>query len=306
MQPLTFTNRMLSCDEIAYTKYYGIDAENLYTGTTHELGYLNCHGYQIACHAYRPPVSKGSFFILHGYFDHVGLFKHIIRYFLEQGFCVFAFDLPGHGLSMGESASIHSFSVYSRILNDILCICKGRVPTPWHAYGQSTGCAILTDFLLSLPQQGLCQQQSLLFQQIILSAPLVRPYLWHLSRIKLYIIRPFLRKVPRQFTNNSRDTAFLEFAKADPLAPKFIVVDWVSSMDRWIKKIESTDQTIAITPMIIQGTSDKTVDAKHNISVLRRLYKNPHVLYLASACHHLPNELEQTRSEYMEWLSSFL
>ena len=302
IKPLTFKGGALSSIESAYAKYYSIDAANLLPDISHELGYLDCQGYRIACHIYRPATPKGTFFLLHGYYDHVGLFKHIIRYLLEQGFCVFAYDLPGHGLSSGESASIPDFSIYTQVLATILKVCTDKMPKPWHAYGQSTGCAILTDYLLDLARQ----QKPAPFNQVVLSAPLVRPYLWKLGRIQLYILRPFLKQIPRQFSKNSRDQAFLAFAKEDPLAPRTLPVAWVNAMDRWIRSVEESTETIPISPLIIQGTDDKTVDACHNIPVLKQLYKNPEILHLEDARHHLPNELEHARTQYMNWLSTFL
>ncbi len=303
IQPLTFMGQSLSSSEQAYSQFYGIDFDNKLADINHEFGYLDIGHYRIACHAYCPKVPKGTFFLLHGYYDHVGLFRHIIEYLLKQGYCVFAYDLPGHGLSSGQPATIPDFSIYSLVLEGILKECSGHLPKPWHAYGQSTGCAIITDFLAG--KSG--QQKEPAFKKVILSAPLVRPYLWGLGKIQLYVLRLFLQQIPRKFTDNSRDHLFLEFAKADPLAPRVLPVEWVNAMARWINRIEKPDnQIISICPLILQGTEDTTIDAKHNIAVLSRLYKDPQVLYLEGARHHLPNELEPTRTEYMQWLSSHL
>ena len=63
-------------------------------------------------HYFRLPESaspKGTVFILHGYFDHVGLYTQLIDRCLGAGFDVLAYDQPGHGLSSGTLTAIGSF-----------------------------------------------------------------------------------------------------------------------------------------------------------------------------------------------------
>ncbi|WP_263081552.1 alpha/beta hydrolase [Endozoicomonas sp. Mp262] len=303
MPALDFSGRSMLPEHQAYNHYYGLGLETQIPGISHQFGYIDSGHYRLACHSYQPAKPKGTFFLLHGYYDHTGLFRHIIRYFLEQNYCVFVYDLPGHGLSSGPSATIPDFSIYSLLLENILNYCESNLPKPWNVYGQSTGCAIITDYLVNHSRQ----LNPPKFKQVVLSAPLVRPYLWNLGRVQLYLTRPFLKQIPRKFTDNCRDQSFLAFAREDPLAPRILPVEWVNAMDRWIRRIEKIQGlTVPVSPLILQGTHDKTIDATHNIAVLKRLYKGATVLYLEQARHHLPNELEATRTEYMEWLSSFL
>lgn len=297
-KPLFREEQKCTAIEKEYFAYYGIDLENLLPDVQHRFGTVDSCKYQIACHLYEQKNARGTFFVLHGYYDHVGLFSHILRFFLEQGYNVVAYDLPGHGLSSGKPATIPDFSIYTQILIDILQHSAGKLPKPWHGYGQSTGCAILTDYLLT-------QNHSEL-DKIIFSAPLVRPRMWPLSRIQLYIARPFIKQLPRTFTDNSRDRSFLHKAHNDPLAPKVLPTQWVSAMDRWIRRIERYKQKSPFRPLIIQGTYDRTVDAKYNIARLKELFTDPEILMLEDARHHLPNELKETREEYTDWLSSYI
>ena len=297
--------RSLSCGyvapyphEAAYFKFYDIDIENQTAGVKHRLGYINSCGYRIACHFYQQAEVKGTVFLLHGYYDHVGLFSHIIRFYLQQGYAVLAYDLPGHGLSSGKEATIADFAIYRLILQDLVRYCEPMLPKPWLAYGQSTGCAIITDYLSHQAEN----KNSLSFDDVVLSAPLIRPWLWRLSRIQLYLARPFIRQLPRKFTNNSRDQAFLNKAHNDPLAPGVLPTQWVTALDRWIRKIEASKTQVPISPLILQGTDDTTVDGQYNIKRLHKLYNSPKVLWLEGAKHHLPNELTETRNHYMQWL----
>ncbi|MGI2030139.1 alpha/beta hydrolase [Endozoicomonas acroporae] len=285
--------------EQAYFEYYRIDLEKRLPDVQHCLGYINSTEYRIACHLYTRPEAKGSVFLLHGYYDHVGLFEHIIRFFLAEGFNVLAYDLPGHGLSSGQPATIEDFAHYRLVLADVMQYCTSILPGPWLAYGQSTGGAIITELLHHHTRQG----TPMPFDQVILSAPLVRPWLWKLSRLQLYLVRPFIRQIPRQFKDNCRDEDFLNRAHNDPLAPTVLPTQWVSALDRWIRTIESSKEQIPLSPLILQGTDDTTVDGSYNIQALGQLYRSPKVLWLEGARHHLPNELTETRAQYMQWLS---
>ena len=285
-----------------YLNFYGIDFDTGSADVSHFMGSINSYDYKISCHLFQKKDAQGTFFLLHGYYDHVGLYARIIRFLLEQNFNILAYDLPGHGLSSGKPATIPDFSAYTLILEDILTHCEGHLPKPWHAYGQSTGCAILTDCLINRE----AHQKTSPFQQVVLSAPLVRPWMWSLGRLQLQLAKLFITQLPRNYTENSRKKSFLELSHNDPLSPNILPTQWVLAMDRWIRHIESSKIKSPVSPLIIQGTFDRTVDAKHNISVLEKRYTQPSVYYLEDARHHLPNELDETIDDYLNWLASKL
>lgn len=287
--------------ELEYFSQYGLDLEKQFPHIEHAFGYIDSSNYRIACHLYSCPLARGSVFILHGYFDHSGYFRHIIRFFLEQEYNVLIYDLPGHGLSSGKSASIPDFADYSSVFADIQNYCDQWLPKPWHGFGQSTGSAIFTDFLL----RKIKLNKDMPFEKLALSAPLVRPRLWNISRIQLHCMRFFAQQIPRKFTQNSRDEAFLKLAHNDPLSGKALPVEWLLALDKWIKRIETSQHSIPVRPVIIQGTHDGTVDAHHNIPVLQRLYQKSGVLWLENARHHLPNEISETRQQYFDYLKQY-
>ena len=91
----------LATDEAArrYAGYYGIDFRDR---AQQHLGRIDVDGFSVATQIWKPPVARGTLLILHGYYDHMGLYRHLIQWALEQHYAVLAFDLPGHGLSSGE------------------------------------------------------------------------------------------------------------------------------------------------------------------------------------------------------------
>ena len=52
----------------------------------------------------------------------------MIEWALDQGFAVIACDLPGHGLSSGERASIKDFAEYQSTLQGLLAEAQSVFP----------------------------------------------------------------------------------------------------------------------------------------------------------------------------------
>lgn len=107
------------------------------------IGAFDCDGVKICSCYWLPKEPRGTTFLVHGYFDHLGLYGHLIEHLLARGQAVVAFELPGHGLSGGEPLAIDSFGDYQRVLSDLLQRCR-HFPKPFNAVGQSTGGAVST------------------------------------------------------------------------------------------------------------------------------------------------------------------
>jgi alpha-beta hydrolase superfamily lysophospholipase len=266
-----------------YYDYYDIDFENEIEGLVHRIGWFQTGIHRSVLQTFEIASSKGTIFVFHGYFDHTGIYGHLVRYLLKSGFSVAMYDLPGHGLSSGEPASISSFDDYQIALDACLSICTGKLPGPYHAVGQSTGAAILIDRLVSDSWHDP-------FDRVILLAPLVRPSGWN-SISKLHAaVKPALKVWHRSFSHNSKDVKFLRFIKDyDPLQSKWLAIDWLTALKEWVPRIENS-MTIKRHLSIVQGTGDLTVDWKHNISVLRRLFADVKITYVDKGGHHLVNE----------------
>ncbi len=273
-----------------YFQFYGIDFENQIDGVKHFFGYFNSGKYDIVVHYFSLEArARGTCFIFHGYFDHAGLFRHVIEYCLLRNLNVVIYDLPGHGLSTGERVSIPSFSDYLTVMKDCVKLFAGIAPQPWHAIGQSTGAAILMDYTLQeLPPS---------FDKIVLMGPLVRAAEWRLVKLAYWVGSKFLEKVPRKFGVNSNDKQFLEFLeKADPLQARHIAVRWVDALLRWESRFDhlpESDKAI----LIIQGQRDTTVDWRYNIPTIRKKFPKAKYLPLQDAYHHLANEAPEIRAK---------
>ncbi len=129
----------------AFCRHYGIDFAARLPHVEHLAGHVRSGEYTLAVHHWRQPDARANLLLLHGYFDHTGLFGKLIEWGLSRHCNVLIFDLPGHGLSSGEPAVIDDFGDYSRAIDDVL----GAVnlpPLPLWVMAQSTGGAALVDY----------------------------------------------------------------------------------------------------------------------------------------------------------------
>lgn len=281
----------------AYQDFYGLDMQRRHPGVHSRLGCFQAAGYQIVAQAWWPAEPVASILLMHGYYDHMGLYRNLVDWALRMDFAVLACDLPGHGLSSGARASINEFDEYQAVLEGLLGQAAALgLPQPWHLCGQSTGGAILLDHLLCgatlRPELG----------QTILLAPLVRPRAWGWSKLSYQLVRHFIPAIPRRFSVNSSDSDFISFVhNRDPLQPRVLPTAWVGALSRWVPRIEAAPSSV-LAPLIIQGDADMTVDWRHNLAVLQDKFAAADVLLLPNAQHHLVNESEALREHYFGFL----
>ncbi|TVP58524.1 MAG: alpha/beta hydrolase [Halomonadaceae bacterium] len=287
MPPMDFTVAGPRCAvHDAYCAYYGLDVDVDRPQVDYHLGYLICDTFRLATHYYRQPGSRGTAFLLHGFFDHAGLYSRLITHCLDQQLDVLIFDLPGHGLSSGEQASIRSFTQYRRVLGQVMDASRPHVKQPWVAVGQSTGGALLIDYLLMHGHD----RRSSAFAAVVLLAPLIRPAGFSSVKVLHSVLKPFFRTWKRGFALNSSDPAFVHFQQYhDPLQSQVLAVEWVSALRKWVNQIEAA-APVKFHLTVIQGEQDTTVAWRHNLRVLRRKFSYVQVFQIAQGRHHLVNE----------------
>lgn len=283
----------LTGEALRYASYYGISFTNDFPGLLHGFGYFDAAGHRIAVHAWRPANARGTVLIAHGYFDHVGLYRHVIRHLLELNYAVLAYDLPGHGLSSGPRAAIDDFLIYREILHKCLENKANALPKPWHVIAQSTGAAIVMDYVIS----DHARPELSPFEKIILLAPLVRPAAWRSASIMHSLVSPFTDYVKRTFTLNSNDRDFVDFLQnLDPLQHRGVSARWVGALKKWMPGFERAEP-VHISPIIIQGDKDTTVDWRYNLDLIGEKFHEPEVHIISGARHQLANESEEFRRQ---------
>jgi lysophospholipase len=273
-----------------YVQFYDIDFEKKIPQVRHYCGWYEASGYRIAGHIFLPESPKGTVFILHGYLDHSGLYRHMINECLQQQFAVFIYDQPGHGLSSGASADISSFEDYQHVLQETLLQFGTELPSPFYAVGLSMGGGITMDFLLS----ACAKQEKPIFQKALLLAPLIHPAQWWQIRFGYHLIRVFKKNVPRVFRQNSSDQSYLAFVRNDPLQARNVPFGWIGALREWEKKMR------AFTPchvpiLLVQGDADETVSWRYNNCYVREHFQMEYDVLIPNASHQLVNERDDLR-----------
>lgn len=285
----------LSAEETDYLNFYGINFAGEFVGLQHALGYIDSCGQRLAVHVFQQAQASRVLLLVHGYLDHVGLFGHLIRFGLERGYTVVAFDLPGHGLSTGERASIEDFGDYRRALEDVLAACRA-LPRSWRVIAQSTGGAAVLDYLL---------QRGSGLEKVVMLAPLVRPRGWFWVLPVHEVLHRFRDSVRRKYADNSNDPEFLEWIRTDPLQSDILSTHWIGALRRWIKALPRKPVACDVPVLLIQGDADATVDWRYNVKRIQQLISTSRVEYLAGGRHHLANESLDLRQRMYALIDEF-
>jgi len=286
---------LLSPAEDAYLRHYGIHFTEQVAGLAHHFGVVESDSHRIAAHLWVPAGATGTAIVIHGYYDHTGLYGNLVRHLIDRGLAVLAFDLPGHGLSTGAPATIETFDHYVRAFDACLAALGAHLPKPWCLFGQSTGGAVAMEWLLANGYT----RETVPFARVVLLAPLVRPYAWGKNRVVYEVARRFIRERPRTFADNAENPEFLEFLRErDPMQARILPVEWVTAMVRWKRRFERYPRT-DIRVLVIQGHADQTVDWRYNMKVIGRLFE-PRMFYIPEARHHLVNESVAIRARIFQ------
>ena len=283
-----------------YFRHYGLEALLNDTSEVH-AGFVDTGRFALWCQVWSPPEPTGTAFVIHGYFDHLGLYRHLLSCLLAKGWRVVLWDLPGHGLSSGPRAEIEDFDDYQHCLVHLQEALQtlGMAPEPWLGVGQSTGAAILAT-------DALTRREAAHWAGIVLLAPLVRPWRWSQASWLHLIASPFVKELPRKYRPNSTDEAFTAFLRdQDPLQPERLSVAWITAMRRWMPRLLALEPN-PLPTLILQGEQDLTVDWEWNLAILAEKFPNAEIHRHPEARHHLVNEAEPIRQVLFEALDRFI
>ena len=281
--------------QLAFCRYYGIDFTASRPGLQYRVGTVQSGEFGLAAHCWVQQGASSNLLLVHGYFDHSGLFGKLIEHGLSRNCNVLIFDLPGHGLSSGDPAVIDDFADYGRAIHSVLGAAQWPQLPLW-VMAQSTGCAALVEYT---------RHYSWPFAATVLLAPLVRPAGWKSGRLAHSVLRHFVDSIERKFPHNSSDSEFLEFLKRDPLQSLRLPVRWVTALRAWQAALPSANLVVG-KALIVQGDADNTVDWRFNLEFYQILFPGSEVQMLPGAGHQLANESAQLRQAYLEEVDIWL
>lgn len=290
-------------DYAAYLNFYQLAHKKDQSGMAKaRAGWLKFNQEYFWAQAFQPLLkgkpAQGTLVNLHGYYDHGASYPSLQRWALTNYLYYVTVDLPGHGLSSGERASINDFADYQQVLALLVEVLEAdNFPRPWLLSGFSTGGAIAIEHQLTEKR----------FDSTVLLAPLIKPVAWQAKLAKwLWLPRLFIKNLPRKFTENSNDANFLSFAKQqDCLQGKQLPLAWIIALARWIALIESTKPS-DVDVLIIQGDADSTVDWQYNLPEIKRLMPQAVTKMVKGGAHQLLNDGQSQRKQVFACLDKWL
>jgi alpha-beta hydrolase superfamily lysophospholipase len=276
----------------AYRSYYQLS----FSDCNHDYGYVEAGVYQLFVQKFTPISPIGTILLIHGYLDHAGSLNRTIQFLVEHQYQVICYDLPGHGLSSGERATINQFEDYieslQAIYDKVLRECSNQPILVAHSTGAMIGLVF-------------AERRKESFTKIALIAPLFRPHLWNVSKIGLFITKPFTSKIKRVFQRNSSDHKYLSFTKKDPLQEKQLPISWLYALQSWLRTNKSKE-SVNTSFLMIQGDLDQTVDMKYGLKRVLSLYPKSKVILMENGHHQLLNEGPIVRNQTFSILLKYL
>lgn len=280
----------------AYLAYYGLKRSEI----SFHFGVMVINNRKIIVQMHVPKNKeiRGTVILLHGYFDHAGHLKNIIHFLLDRKYRVITYDLQGHGLSEGETATIEKFEDYLENLQYLIEEMKSKgLKTPYYLIAHSTGAAIGIHYLLLTKKST--------FHKVILLAPLIRSNFWELSKFGYQVLSPFTNEIKRVYARNSTDKKYLKFVKDDPLQYDKVPLSWLKALVRWNEQIQEVDPSNEYIS-IIQGDRDQTVDWRYNLKFLEGKFPNSEIFMINGGKHHLLNEQSEIKVETFDIIQKIL
>ena len=170
-------------------------------------------GLELYAQSWRPDGRpRAALAILHGHGEHSGRYGNVFEYFTPRGYALHAFDLRGHGRSLGQRGHIRDWSDYRNDTRAFLGFVSEREPgLPLFLYGHSLGGLIVLDY-------GLHHTEGL--KGAIVTGPVLGPP--QIPAILLALSKALSRAWPTLSMNSGLDPSAIS---RDPVVVKAYVED---------------------------------------------------------------------------------
>ena len=219
---------------------------------TNEEDILSKDGTKLHVRTWTPAGTPRAVVVLvHGLKAHSGLYAWTASEMANAGFAVFALDLRGHGKSGGERLYAASMSDYIDDVRAVVKRVKMEYRQPLFMLGHSAGGVIACAYAVE-DQRDLA---GLICESFALEVPA--------SRVSLSLLKGVARIAPHlgvfklKDEDFSRDPAFVEKMKNDPLIPREgYPAQTIAELARTDERLHKDLARIKIPVLVIHGTED--------------------------------------------------
>jgi alpha-beta hydrolase superfamily lysophospholipase len=241
--------------------------------------------------------------LVHGLKAHSGMFNGAARELVQHGYAVYALDLRGHGRSGGERLYVDRFADYVADLDRFVELARSREPgVPLFVLGHSAGGVVSSAYTLEHQDRlagFICES----FAQEVPAPNALLAVVKGISRLA-----PHVGVFDLKEDDFSRDPAFVERMKTDPLIPRIrYPSQTVAEIRRAEQYLEKSFSNITLPVLILHGTLDKVTkphgsqlfyDMAGSTDKTLRLYEGHF--------HDLLNDVgkEHVMGEITEWIDA--
>lgn len=275
---------------------YHIKEASSYQSYFYEVKDSKNNDYSIAAHLWSNQNEK-LMLVQHGYLDNCAVLKPLERWFLLQGYDVLCLELPGHGNSSGKRADISHISAYYETFQSILPQVFQLKYTSFSFYGHSTGNVSMIESLLN--------RDTYPFKKIIMATPLIRSYLWDLSKFGQRILGNYIQNLPKR-PNGIKDPEYLAINSLDPKPFKTVPSHWFHELVKWNNDLLDDTRVVNDKIYVLFGTNDTVIDTSFNRSFMMKHFPGATFMSIQGSGHILHYEKESVRKEFYATLQRIL
>lgn len=286
---------------LAYTfsyaqEFYQISEAKSYSPYFYDVPTQPGENHKIAAHLWSNN-QKNLILMVHGYSDNCGYVKPLLRWFLKQNYDVLCLELPGHGNSSGKRGDISSIEVYQDLYHKIF---PQVFSLNYHSiifYGHSTGNIGMIEYLLKNNEHR--------FDKIIMATPLIRSFLWKLSRFGHGLSRRFLKRLPKRvfFTKNPE---YKKLKKLDPYPFKTVPNNWYNELIKWNDKLMTDSRTSQQKIYSIFATKDTVIDYEFNKDFILKRFPKAQLTLIEGSDHNLHYQNKEITQVFYKKLRDIL
>ena len=260
-------------------------------------------GTEIHVRSWRPSAApRAAVVLVHGFKAHGGLFEWAGRELAARGFAAYAPDLRGHGKSGGERYYAAKVGDYIDDVRTAVAHAKAREPArPVYLLGHSAGGVISCMYLLEDQREiagFICES----FAHEVPAPDFALAVLKGVSHIA-----PHLHVFKLKDEHFSRDPAFVEKMKTDPLIPRMgYPAQSVAELVRADERLKTDFVRITLPVLILHGSEDRVTMPHGSQRFADLAGSSDKTLKLYDGHYHdLLNDLgrERVLADIVEWMT---
>ena len=249
---------------------------------------------------------EGVIVLIHGLGEHSGRYNtHFANYFLNEGFSILSFDLPGHGKSGGQRGHIKDYDDFDELVSAGISYAKNKYPSlPIFIYGHSLGGLIALEYSIQVNPD---------INGLIASAPVldifepIHPAKLILAKIINAVFPSFSLDSGLNRNMLSRDKSVIERYNADPLVHGHTSAKMGMYIIEKGEFVRNNANKVSVPTLVMIGSAEEIVSKKAIHDFCDQSYNCVEKIW-TGLYHELHNEPENLSvlKFTSEWIDSHL